>query len=65
MDRLHDVETPEADFCHVLLEIRTRNAFETVENFEMKKVKAVVDSYSCEGDMAKNHTVSSFNWAER
>ena len=33
--------------------------------FGMKKVKAVVDAYSCDGDMAKSQTISSFNMAER
>ena len=30
-----------------------------------KYVKAVVDVYPCDGDIAKNQTLFSFNWAEQ
>ena len=36
-----------------------------LKTFGIKEVKAVVDVYPCECDMAKKQTVSSFNWAER
>ena len=36
-----------------------------LKNYGTKEIKAVVDAYPCDGDMAKNQTVPFFNWAER
>ena len=36
-----------------------------LKTFGLKEVKAVVDIYPVDGDMTKNLTASSFNWAER
>ena len=35
-----------------------------LKTFGMKEVKAMVDVYPCDGDMAKNLTAISFHWAE-
>ena len=36
-----------------------------LKGHSLKEIKSVVDAYPCNGDMAKNQTVSSFSCAKR